>query len=575
MPHLIQCHLCRTEMSMSDDIFARRIAGRKVSLKCRHCTTTIVVDATAKDGGVMQTTAPQVPSAGAKGSDTSLPNASLDKTAKDAATPGAPIARAPAVTAPLAKAALANAPLAKAPAVSATSVTAPVAPAPSTTANVASAKAPAAAATSAAVSRAAPPRPVSVPRMPRAVIPPKAAEAPKPVSPETSDSLVAAAAPAPNTAMKAPPPEAARPLRGIPITAVTAAEPTARNAPLRVRTPPPFPAVKAPAADDDAQEISVVDLLPSEVPSAASPKTVPAPPNDDVQEVSVVDLLPEAPPPLVIAPAPAPLQEAPSPSPAIVAAAPSEPAVPAEAARAPAAVSPFAQTAAYSAEIDLTPRAFAIHEAPPRELAPVQEVARASRTGRKRAVIGAVALVGVALVAAVGVSQSGVLRRATPPLAAAKPAAAKPATAKAVELKAAVAAPAATQQQPKPAATPVLAPAAAPAAEASAPVTRAEPAAPASTSGIPSYVSEPGVLFLTRVAIQRAERTCHRGGRAVGTAQVFATFMPNGRVSQARIEGEPIASAPVARCIKDQLFSVVIPKFEGASFTVSEPITLR
>jgi hypothetical protein len=91
---------------------------------------------------------------------------------------------------------------------------------------------------------------------------------------------------------------------------------------------------------------------------------------------------------------------------------------------------------------------------------------------------------------------------------------------------------------------------------------------------IPSYVSAPVVLHRARVAVRRAER-CHPHGHAVGTAQVYVTFGPNGRVVAARLEGEPLASAPVARCLLDQARSISLPKFKGEPFTIRQTITLR
>ena len=247
-----------------------------------------------------------------------------------------------------------------------------------------------------------------------------------------------------------------------------------------------------------------------------------------------------------------------------------------------APASPFAQTVAYGQEIDLTPRAFTVQEAPARsEVTAERAKAPARRPAwKKRATIAAVTFAAVA--ATVAVVQSGLLR--TTAAAPAKPADASrsaPAAVPPQSPPAAVATtkPAATTTPAAPAPTTTAKPATPPApavtaaaAEAPAPAA-ATPAAPAS-SALPSYVSEPGVRFLTRVAVQRAERTCHRRGRAVGKALVYVTFAQNGRATEARVEGEPIESAPVARCIKDQLYAVVIPKFDGAPFTVSEPITL-
>jgi hypothetical protein len=56
---------------------------------------------------------------------------------------------------------------------------------------------------------------------------------------------------------------------------------------------------------------------------------------------------------------------------------------------------------------------------------------------------------------------------------------------------------------------------------------------------------------------------------------VVFTFNATGRVEEARIEGEPIASAPVATCILTHARSVIIPKYVGPNFTVVQEITLR
>jgi hypothetical protein len=250
---------------------------------------------------------------------------------------------------------------------------------------------------------------------------------------------------------------------------------------------------------------------------------------------------------------------------------------------------------AYGSEIDLTPRAFALQEPPPSTEPVVQVIAaipsRRARPWRQRAVIAAVAVSAIAG-AAVAVTRTGMLQSGAAPKAAAPAVELKPsvpAIAAPKPISATAPAEATAPKRDAVPSTPVEAALAAPAPSATtvepilaatappAPVEATPAIAPATATNaarLPSYVSEPGVLFLTRVAVQRAERTCHRRGRAVGKAQVFVTFAPNGRAVEARVEGEPIASAPVARCIKDQLFSVVIPKFDGAAFTVSEPITL-
>jgi hypothetical protein len=96
----------------------------------------------------------------------------------------------------------------------------------------------------------------------------------------------------------------------------------------------------------------------------------------------------------------------------------------------------------------------------------------------------------------------------------------------------------------------------------------------ASDEMIPEYVSKPAVLEFSAIAMRLAHR-CHPSGHPAGTARVFITFAPDGHVRDARIEGEPIASAPVARCILDHARSIVIPKFEGAPFTLVRTVNMR
>lgn len=79
---------------------------------------------------------------------------------------------------------------------------------------------------------------------------------------------------------------------------------------------------------------------------------------------------------------------------------------------------------------------------------------------------------------------------------------------------------------------------------------------------------------ILRWAVRNGQE-CHKEGRSVGTAELFVTFAPSGKVSQAALVGEPIASAPVSRCILDYARAIFLPPFEGPSFTVSRTITLR
>jgi hypothetical protein len=109
-------------------------------------------------------------------------------------------------------------------------------------------------------------------------------------------------------------------------------------------------------------------------------------------------------------------------------------------------------------------------------------------------------------------------------------------------------------------------------AEADTPPQAAPPPAPA--ADMPAAVNQSRLLHLTQLAVRRAEE-CHLGGRAVGKADAFLTFQPSGRVSEVRLEGEPVASAPVAKCVVNNLRSVVIKPYDGPPFTHSTSVTLR
>lgn len=75
-------------------------------------------------------------------------------------------------------------------------------------------------------------------------------------------------------------------------------------------------------------------------------------------------------------------------------------------------------------------------------------------------------------------------------------------------------------------------------------------------------------------AVRKAEQ-CDLWGRVTGTAQLSITYAPSGRVSRAHLVGEPIASAPVARCILHHARASSVPAFKGRAITVSRKITLR
>jgi hypothetical protein len=90
----------------------------------------------------------------------------------------------------------------------------------------------------------------------------------------------------------------------------------------------------------------------------------------------------------------------------------------------------------------------------------------------------------------------------------------------------------------------------------------------------PAQPSVPGFEAAMEAAMKRAQN-CHRGGRANGTAEIIFTLTPQGHAKDVRLEGEPIASAPVGRCVIAQISALLIPKFEGPALTVRRSITLQ
>jgi hypothetical protein len=89
-----------------------------------------------------------------------------------------------------------------------------------------------------------------------------------------------------------------------------------------------------------------------------------------------------------------------------------------------------------------------------------------------------------------------------------------------------------------------------------------------------AYYDQAVLKQVLRWALRNSEE-CHKEGRAAGSAELFITFEPSGTVSEAKLVGEPIASAPVARCVLDYARAILLPPFDGPAFTVSRTLTLR
>jgi hypothetical protein len=89
------------------------------------------------------------------------------------------------------------------------------------------------------------------------------------------------------------------------------------------------------------------------------------------------------------------------------------------------------------------------------------------------------------------------------------------------------------------------------------------PAAPPSASPAPSTASPPAynekaLREVLTWAFTNAE-DCHRGGRTAGSAVASLRFGPSGKVLYATLEGEPIASSSISKCILSYLRSAMIP----------------
>jgi len=296
------------------------------------------------------------------------------------------------------------------------------------------------------------------------------------------------------------------------------------------------------------------------------------PPVEEIQEVSAVSELPE--PPAVAAPVPPPPPSRAAASPRVPAPPPpvAEASLPSVVVRdsSPVVPPPAAGQRSFTPLAVVIPRVSEPTTAaepsppPPSQPAVTNEPLSPSYRGRRVALMAA-SMVAAAAVTFLVSSRTDFRELHQPRKQAAAPIAAEPAKTSAP--------------------LPVTAPAASAASQAAAPSTTVaeppaapSPAAPGATIAddgpVPSDVSKRTVLALTAVSAHRAQR-CHPNGHAVGTAQAFITFAANGRVSDARLEGEPVASAPVARCILDHLRSTIIPKFKGEPFTIQQQITMR
>jgi len=492
MTHTFKCHICSRELSLSDKVFDERIAGKRVSVKCKHCNTPLTENDASQ-------------------------NSTATAASTAAAEPGAPER----------KAAQADS----------------THPAPPKPASVVTANRPRKPSPDAAQATPAKPAltPVTAPPRPRHEDPPLA----------QNGNATQAAAPRPASSTSA----AAQLFS----TAVAPASP-------RIATRPQLPTRGNEL--DDIQEIPLV-TPPSSASSSPTSPIAPMPivnvGRDAATNQSLAATTPSS-----------------SPVPTTVAAS-----ALAESGQS-SSKSPISAGSRQS-ENEMTPPAVTLVPGvePPRSIQPDMSIVAPKLFSKQKGtrwmmMLGsAAALLVVALSFGLGtVKQRSPLRltKASSPSTAVRAiaqstrASMPPAVVPAASVAAAPAVPAAVASAEMPATPPTEKPSAV--ASPSLRATQDANGYATSDDTVPGYVSKPTLILVTDVAIHRAQR-CHPHGHAAGTSRLFITFAPSGRVSDVRIEGEPVASAPVAACILSHARSIRIAKFTGEPFTYTKSITMH
>ena len=75
-------------------------------------------------------------------------------------------------------------------------------------------------------------------------------------------------------------------------------------------------------------------------------------------------------------------------------------------------------------------------------------------------------------------------------------------------------------------------------------------------------------------AAASAASSCRRGADPSGTATVFVTFAPSGRVTSANLSGPPFAGTATGGCIAAQMRTARVPRFSGSHVTVSKRVVI-
>ncbi|HEY4103216.1 MAG TPA: hypothetical protein VGM44_04965 [Polyangiaceae bacterium] len=111
------------------------------------------------------------------------------------------------------------------------------------------------------------------------------------------------------------------------------------------------------------------------------------------------------------------------------------------------------------------------------------------------------------------------------------------------------------------------------------PTTAEKPATPAPQNQPPP--AEPGTDFDRGAAVAALKAaaaeasSCRKDGDPSGTASLTITFAPSGRVTSANIQGPPFAGTPTGGCIANAMRHAHVPAFSGDRVTVGKTIVLQ
>jgi len=70
-------------------------------------------------------------------------------------------------------------------------------------------------------------------------------------------------------------------------------------------------------------------------------------------------------------------------------------------------------------------------------------------------------------------------------------------------------------------------------------------------------------------------QACKKAGGPTGAGKVTVTFLPNGSVEKAEIDGAPFAGTPVGGCIAGKYRGAHVPPFSGNPVPVGKSFTLN